>query len=114
LTFVLLLSAAQFATIQKPVSILSVSQIPEVARQTAVASVPTTIVSTPKVIHEEVPLEAIPDPHPVSIPLTERPPDWILSGAMWKDLGKFPIKFDCAIDRGQPFLGMRFVIPFGG
>jgi len=113
LTFALVLSMVQLAIVQKPFSAPSIGRIMEPPRQAVAASLLNPL-QLPKLIHEEAPMDPVPIPCPQTVVPTRRPQGWILSDATWKNIDRFPLKFDCEIDRGKPYVGVRFVFPFGG
>jgi hypothetical protein len=102
-----MLSVVPLAAIQKPVPNLPMRRPVRPPRQTAVATKPETV-------PVEESLYALPEPSMRPISLTQEPRGWILSDSTWKAVGKFPLKLDCKMVRGQPYVGFHVVIPFGG
>ena len=84
---------------------------------TAVACI-DELLTTPLPVFEEVSITSTSDLKPALQPerqvaLSEPPRPWVLSDKTWRAIAESTVNFDLSLDRGNEYIGVRFVLPFG-
>jgi hypothetical protein len=67
---------------------------------------------------EEVELTSTSDLKPTlpperSVALSEPPRPWVLSDKTWRSIAESTVNIDVSLDRGDEYIGVRIVLPFG-
>jgi hypothetical protein len=97
----------QIATIQKPVP--APSEAPAAMPSPRIAIAPA-----PEIPPIEKPATQERESSVRPVQLVEEPHGWILPNSTWKALDKSLVKLDFDTAGSERYIGVRFVIPFGG
>ena len=90
-------------------------QLPDISATVACIDEP---LATPLPVFEEVSITSTSDLKPALQPerqvaLSEPPRPWVLSDKTWRSIAESTVNVDLSLERGNEYIGVRFVLPFG-